>query len=1247
MEQAMLEMADSHRRRQPLTDASSRINHAKSPKVETPRLRVEDLEQLKTPDRMSVVMSPTPRDNKENQRLSVATDFQSDSARNSVVSAVSILSNKGKRKTHVGPWQLGRTLGKGATGRVRLAKHAVTGQTAAIKIVSKKSAAMVQSESIAAMDRNASNFSGFSNARHMPCGIEREVVIMKLIEHPNLISLYDVWENRGELYLVLEYVEGGELFDYVSNNGPLPEEEAVRLFRQIIAGLGYCHRFNICHRDLKPENILLDGNHNVKIADFGMAALQPAGHWLNTSCGSPHYAAPEIIYGRKYRGDRADMWSCGIILYALLTGYLPFDGGDLANTLRLVKKGDYMIPPELSDEAADLIQRILQKRPEDRITMQNIWLHPLLTKYEKLHNAMADYYIGPPPPLSVKDCGDLVTCRQDVDIDILRNLQTLWHDVKPDALIDRLMCIEPTHERMFYNALVKFRDEQLENYQGQPLEHSASDYHHISRPGDKVRRGRSMSKRRSHVSVVKDLRRQLSSTQEPQSSASVESYDPYRSPKPKTLAKEVKYAQITIHRAPDVPEEGEISPAMKPPPSIAEEQEPEDLDGVTSSPFTVLQKRKHKPSSMKSFQSSKVPHSSSRCPGLSTRSTSYRRNVSFRHPRNRSQGSAKPKKRKTATSQQSDIKRSPSAASLQMIADGLDVPETPSSPPLPRQPIVVRPSGIKVKNLCRERKVQHSDIIWKEDARKVSHELSRICEEAFNGSSITTKRTASTEAGYETPGTPMSVASPEQCSAPPVKHSLATPKATPKESGRTYSIQELTETRRKLVEHSKGRSDNIPAYLSGVIGHLDRLIEEDQVQNPPRHGLEESTSTLVDPFSGGTEDTSLPVINEEFASPVRGPCEYSHMPKLQKKARGSTMTSCGSDPKATIRMVPQSSLRSLEEVKPLMIRKKVQISDSEAVNSDSVEATRHFSHSSRQSRHPGGLEPIDEIPISPKRPIDSRKWSWFKHRPHGTDSPPSLPPKDSKPIIPSNGTVVIHPPQEISQQDPASPVRTSDKRRAPTRKSSMERFGGSFLKRLMPKKSNKALSQPETNNEATKTQDPRDSAMLRKGFPDPESSFESSTPPNAPRNKRLSLATQNWFARVFQIKPASRVIALNTSKVKGRKEVYKMLREWEEYGMENVYVDKSNNIVHGQVSEANFLRLREVEFTAEFYTVLEHGRQANISLVQFKQERGAASSFNKVVDTVHMMLKTRGLVVEDPVRAKRMSRVLDTIPNSS
>lgn len=232
------------------------------------------------------------------------------------------------------------------------------------------------------------------------------------------------------------------MFEYVRKHGPLPEEEAVRLFRQIIAGLGYCHRFNICHRDLKPENILLDSWHNVKLADFGMAALQPMNQWLNTSCGSPHYAAPEIIYGRRYRGDMADIWSCGIILYALLTGFLPFDGGDLPSTLRLVKRAEFEIPPEVSLEATDLIRRILQKRPEERINMQGIWAHPLLKKYEKLHQAMANHYVGPAPPLSFDECGEPIARRHDVDPDLLRNLQTLWHDVHQEVLIERILCPE-------------------------------------------------------------------------------------------------------------------------------------------------------------------------------------------------------------------------------------------------------------------------------------------------------------------------------------------------------------------------------------------------------------------------------------------------------------------------------------------------------------------------------------------------------------------------------------------------------------------------------------------------------------------------------------------------------------------------------------------------------------------------------------------------------------------------------------
>ncbi|KAI5632490.1 protein kinase domain-containing protein [Phthorimaea operculella] len=125
--------------------------------------------------------------------------------------------------------------------------------------------------------------------------VEREIAIMKLIEHPHVLGLSDVYENKKYLYLVLEHVSGGELFDYLVKKGRLTPKEARRFFRQIISALDFCHSHSICHRDLKPENLLLDERNNIKIADFGMASLQPAGSLLETSCGSPHYACPEVI----------------------------------------------------------------------------------------------------------------------------------------------------------------------------------------------------------------------------------------------------------------------------------------------------------------------------------------------------------------------------------------------------------------------------------------------------------------------------------------------------------------------------------------------------------------------------------------------------------------------------------------------------------------------------------------------------------------------------------------------------------------------------------------------------------------------------------------------------------------------------------------------------------------------------------------------------------------------------------------
>ena len=289
-------------------------------------------------------------------------------------------------------------------------------------------------------------------------GIEREIVIMKLIEHPNVMRLYDVWETSTELYLILEYVEGGELFDYICENGRLSTPEALGYFQQIIAAVDYCHHFNIAHRDLKPENLLLDGNKNIKVADFGMAAWQKSSSngMLRTACGSPHYAAPEVIAGTPYHGSASDIWSCGIILFALLAGKLPFDDDDLATLLEKVKIAKFEIPSHIDRQAKHLISRMLEKDVQKRITMLEILAHPFFTS-RPLKPALA----------RVPDLAEMakpIVRASDIDPDLFDNLRTLWNDTPDQQLIQRLLNSEPTWEKAVYHLLVQYRARRLENY---------------------------------------------------------------------------------------------------------------------------------------------------------------------------------------------------------------------------------------------------------------------------------------------------------------------------------------------------------------------------------------------------------------------------------------------------------------------------------------------------------------------------------------------------------------------------------------------------------------------------------------------------------------------------------------------------------------------------------------------------------------------------------------------------------------
>lgn len=253
-------------------------------------------------------------------------------------------------------------------------------------------------------------------------------------------------------FLIMEYVAGGELFDHLVAQGKLTPRDARGYFRQIIFGMDYCHRFNICHRDLKPENLLLDeAKKIVKVADFGMAALQPTEKMLETSCGSPHYASPEIVSGKRYKGTASDIWSCGIILFALLCGRLPFDDPNIQQLLGKVRAGKFMMPEWLEPASKDLIWRMLEVDPEKRIKMADIMRHPWFTNNGKESSVN-------PVSTSLDSLQTEHLTLETIDIDILGNLKTLWSELSEDDIIKELLTPGPSWQKTFYTLLVAHRE---------------------------------------------------------------------------------------------------------------------------------------------------------------------------------------------------------------------------------------------------------------------------------------------------------------------------------------------------------------------------------------------------------------------------------------------------------------------------------------------------------------------------------------------------------------------------------------------------------------------------------------------------------------------------------------------------------------------------------------------------------------------------------------------------------------------
>ncbi|XP_071730568.1 CBL-interacting serine/threonine-protein kinase 5-like [Rutidosis leptorrhynchoides] len=256
-----------------------------------------------------------------------------------------------------GKYEKGRLIGKGTFAKVYYGRQISSGESVAIKVINKdqiRDQGMVEQ-------------------------IQREISATRLVRHPNIVELREVLATKSKIYYVMEYVSGGELFAKVSNGGRLKEDVARKYFQQLISAVDFCHSRGVSHRDIKPENLLLNSNDDLKITDFGFSALPEQKRYdglLHTQCGTPAYVAPEVLRKKGYDGAKADIWSCGVVLYVLLAGFLPFHDENLMNLYKKIFKAEYEFPPWFSAETRKLISKILMADPERRISIQGIMRVP-------------------------------------------------------------------------------------------------------------------------------------------------------------------------------------------------------------------------------------------------------------------------------------------------------------------------------------------------------------------------------------------------------------------------------------------------------------------------------------------------------------------------------------------------------------------------------------------------------------------------------------------------------------------------------------------------------------------------------------------------------------------------------------------------------------------------------------------------------------------------------------------------------
>ncbi|CAK4031664.1 serine threonine- kinase HSL1 [Lecanosticta acicola] len=1184
------------------------------------------------PNGSLAVRSSEQPESSAHKRVSQITNEERDSKRNSAISTTSTNASSRRRKTYIGHWQLGKTIGKGGCSRVRVVRHRYRDQFGAVKIITRSVAESTRAQSLANLIESTRGSSSFTPTGYkpIPYGLEREIAVMKLLEHPNIVRLFDVWENRNELYLIMEYVDGGELFHYVDERKGLPEDETIYVFRQIVSALLYCHRLLICHRDLKPENILLNKHDlTVKLIDFGMAALQPEGRLLSTPCGSPHYAAPEVVSSKPYDGKQADVWSCGVILYVMLTGTTPFnygEDGDIRLLFRDIGRAHYYMPNGLSLEAKDLIKRIFVTDPRKRITMDGIWEHPLLHKYDKMFrfdgaDGTKEAAIGQLPKLEQWKVKRI----QDVDREILRNMRTLWHSESEQGLIQKLLNNDINQEKLFYAALVKHREEHLENYVGEPdeISYSASDYHH-SRPAiaaDAPPLPSDAPRSQSQYSIMNDehLRASSSFAGPP---PSLSSYDPYRASKDPLVDARGDYLNVVVHRSgtTSTRRTSTAGGRLRHPAATRIEQHKREMmynrsyhnRSASSLTRSGMSRHSMQRSSMSrhSMTSTLLPSSP---PVIAKMRPSdvHKRGVSFGHMRRTSTMSA-------LTGQDSSKASTPATPSLPgTLRDRVqrlhsDAKEGPASSPLAHmdQPIKSRKERAAKLNTPRikVRKPETPSQHMRSEIRKHSAELEKACEEAFFRDSFgsgVTARTSLTDkpSPYDTPPSSISAAPSVTPDLPSMK---ATPRPLPefpKDTPNTYLTRTLEETRMKL-EAYKSSGDDSSAKFDEVMKMLDTIM-------PGPHPSEDRRAVTAPDATKAIEQIgALPVISEESSD-------------LRSSREGTNWHRSVTDPvnktrkheERTIRVVPPSSPGAIA---PLNVRKRSngsQLSSDDSRRKPTANASLEGMGRKQHDTDVSGLHSIDEdSTLTTPTVVRKKRSGWFGRGKKEDDTEADTTAIDT----PRQKPLPTEPP--LSAQSSEFPVR---KHRFVGGKKGFARWIGRMGRE-------KGLESNMTEGDTTiMTNQSLDSL-----FSSASQATSSNDAPPAPGPER------SWFARFFNIKPAAQVLCFNLGRGRARQELVILLKEWQRHGIRDLQYSRGTNTIAGRVDKRNALDIKPVSFRIELFVVLEHGRKVGLSIARFVQVKGAVSGFRRVLEVVDGVMRGRGWLVEDEEKWRALCEVI-------